>query len=101
MFEIHIFVFMITIFDYKPTSLELDDIRFDSFSMALKFGLEVNEDLTPEVYKKIITQENAYYDLAILFEFRGNQKKANEFWSKLPPQHKEDGLGGDYAIFSV
>ncbi|NIJ45046.1 hypothetical protein FHR24_001485 [Wenyingzhuangia heitensis] len=69
--------------------------------MTLKFGLEVEGDLTPEVYKKIITQDNAYYDLAVLFEFREDQQKADEFWNKLPLSYKIDGLGGDYALTSV
>lgn len=63
---------METIFNYNPTSNELIDIRFDSFSLCLKFGIDIQEELTPAIYKKLISQENAYYDLSILFEFRRN-----------------------------
>jgi len=69
--------------------------------MILKFGLEVEGDLTPEVYKNTITQDYAYYDLAVLFEIREDQQKADEFWDKLPLSYKMEGLGGDYVLVSV
>lgn len=86
---------METIFDYNPTTQELNDIRFDALSLCLKFGIELKEELTPETYKNLISQENAYYDLAVLFEFRENQVKANEYWQKLPKEVNEYGLGFD------
>jgi len=86
---------METIFNFNPTPGELNDIRFDSFSMALKFGIETDKELTPELYKDLVSQENAYYDLAVLFEFRNDQKKANTYWQKLPKKLKSEGLGFD------
>jgi hypothetical protein len=86
---------MITIFDYSPTSKELDDIRFDVLSLCLKFGIDTDKELTPEVYKELISQENAFYDLAVLFEIRGEKEKANEYWAKLPKEQESDGLGFD------
>ncbi len=88
---------METIFDYSPTVKELIDIRFDSFSMALKFGIEISEELTPEIYLSKISQVNAYYDLACLFEFRNDQAKADHYWSKLPSADK-DGWGYDDRV---
>lgn len=88
---------METIFDYSPTSKELIEIRFDSISMALKFGIEITGELTPEIYLSKISQENAYYDLACLFEFRNDQAKADLYWSKLPSA-SQDGLGFDNEI---
>lgn len=92
---------METIFDFKPTPGELSDIRFDSFSMCLKFGIEVDKELTPKIYKEVVSQENAYYDLAVLFEFRGDQDKANQYWAKLPKNLKSDGLGYDCSNIAI
>lgn len=64
---------MESIFNYNPTLEELKDIRFDSLSLCFKFGIDIEEELTPAIYKKQISQENAYYDLACLFEFRENK----------------------------
>ncbi|REG93010.1 hypothetical protein [Flavobacterium aquicola] len=89
---------METIFNYNPSLQELSDIRFDSLSLCLKFAIDIEEELTPAIYKKLISQENAYYDLACLFEFRGDEDKANEYWSKLPENHKTNGLGLDNYI---
>lgn len=89
---------METIFNYNPTPKELNDIRFDSLSLCLKFGIDIKEELTPAIYKNLISQENAYYDLACLFEFRGNKDKANQYWRKLPETHKTNGLGFDNYI---
>lgn len=88
---------METIFDYSPTTQELIDIRFDSFSMALKFGIEIEGELTPEMYCSVISQQQAFYDLACLFEFRNNQEKANYYWAKLPSADK-DGWGLDDRV---
>jgi hypothetical protein len=84
-----------TIFDYEPTESELINIRFDSLSLCLKFGIDITEKLTPELYKKLVTQQQAYYDLACLFEFRNNPLKSNEYWDKLPTSNKINGLGFD------
>lgn len=92
---------MTTIFDYNPTDQELIDIRFDAFSLCLKFGIDTNKELTPELYKELVTQENAYFDLAVLFEFRNDQDKANEFWAKLPAELKSDGLGFDSLEIAI
>lgn len=86
---------MVTIFDFNPTPQELIDIRFDALSLCLKFGIDTDKELTPELYKELVTQQNAYYDLAVLFEFRGDTKTANEYWDKLPKEVKENGLGFD------
>ncbi|AOW09506.1 hypothetical protein [Flavobacterium gilvum] len=86
---------MITIFDFNPTPQELIDIRFDALSLCQKFGIDTNKELTPELYKELVSQENAYYDLAVLFEFRNDQAKADEYWAKHPKSYQTDGLGFD------
>jgi hypothetical protein len=92
---------METIFNYNPTPQELSDIRFDALSFCQKFGIDIPGELTRELYLELITQENAYYDLACLFEFRGDLETANKYWSKLPANLKYDGLGNDYALIST
>ena len=62
--------------------------------MALKFGIVIKEELTPKIYLSKISQENANYDLACLFEFRNDQTKADYYWSKLPAA-SQNGLGFD------
>lgn len=92
---------MITIFDHNPTDQELIDIRFDAFSLCQKFGIDTDKELTPELYIELVSQENAYYDLAVLFEFRNDQKKADEFWAKLPKELQSDGLGYDCINIAI
>nr|DAS51382.1 MAG TPA: Vacuolar sorting protein 39 domain 1 [Caudoviricetes sp.] len=92
---------METIFDYAPTEWELNALRFDSFSFMLKFGIELKEELTPESYKKHITKEFAFYDLACLFEERGDMDKAEQYWQQLPKAYKEYGLGYDCDFTAV
>jgi hypothetical protein len=92
---------MITIFDYNPTDQELNDIRFDALSLCQKFGIDTDKELTPELYVKLVSQENAYYDLAVLFEFRNDQKKANEFWTQLPKELQSEGLGNDCINIAI
>jgi len=92
---------METIFNYNPTPQELNNIRFDSFSLCLKFGIETEKELTPKLYKELVSQENAYYDLAVLFEFRKDQDKANEYWAKLPKELKTEGLGFDCIDIAI
>lgn len=92
---------METIFDFKPTTAELNDIRFDALSLCQKFGIDTDKELTPELYKELVTQENAYYDLAVLFEFRNDQDKANEFWAKLPAELQSAGLGFDSLEIAI
>jgi len=92
---------METIFDYNPTPKELNDIRFDSLSLCLKFGIDTDKELTPELYKELVSQQNAYYDLAVLFEFRNDNNKANEFWKKLPKDMRISGLGFDCSNITI
>ena len=54
---------METIFDHNPTQSELNALRFDALSFTLKFGIELNEELTPDSYKKHITKEFAVESL--------------------------------------
>lgn len=86
---------METIFNHNPTEQELRAIRFVLISMCLKFGIEIDKELTPGIYKELASQQNAYYDLACLFEFRNDLEMANLFWEKLPHHIKKTGFGFD------
>lgn len=92
---------METIFDHNPTPQELIDIRFDALSLCQKFGIDTDKELTPKLYIELVSQENAYYDLAVLFEFREDQTKADEYWSKLPKELQSDGLGFDCINIAI
>ena len=92
---------METIFDHNPTQSELNTLRFDALSFTLKFGIELNEELTPDSYKKHITKDFSFYDLACLFEARGDIDKAQQYWKHLPKAYKEYGLGYDCATITV
>lgn len=89
---------METIFDHNPTQQELNDLRFDALSFCQKFGIDLATELTKDLYLEHITQQNAYYDIACLFEFRGDLETAEKYWSKLPSHIRYDGLGNDYSI---
>ncbi len=92
---------MISIFDFEPSQQELKNIRFDSLSLCQKFGIEIDKPLTPELYLELVSQQNAYYDLAILFEYRNDQVKSDEFWAKLPKKLRHKYLGFDYEIVAI
>jgi hypothetical protein len=92
---------MVSIFDYNITVQELKDIRFDSLSLCQKFGIEIDQPLTPQLYLQLVSQQNAYYDLALLFEFRDDQASADEFWAKLPEKLRYKYLGFDYEIVAI
>lgn len=92
---------METIFDHNPTQSELNALRFDALSFTLKFGIELNEELTTDSYKNHITKEFAFYDLACLFEERGDMDKAEQYWQQLPKAYKEYGLGYDAIATAV
>lgn len=85
---------METIFDHNPTSSELVDIQFDSISFLQRFGIELKSVLTKENYISSISQKFAYYDIAMLYEFREDSNTANKYWSKIP-EIKPYSLGLD------
>jgi hypothetical protein len=92
---------MISIFDFEPSQQELNNVRFDSLSLCQKFGIEIDQLLTPELYLDLVSQQNAYYDLAILFEYRNDQVKSDEFWAKLPKKLRYKYVGFDYEIVAI
>lgn len=66
-----------TIFDHNPTDLELK--RFGGkgcFEYWLNKGINIYDD-----------PDNCNFHLGLLFSMRGDDKKANEYWSKI--EHKE------------
>ena len=86
---------METIFDHNPTDLELDLLRFTPFDFFLKFNIDVGVNLTPEIYKKKITEKFAYYDLALLYDLREDETKAKKYYGLYGSNRL---LGMDYEI---
>lgn len=64
---------METIFDYNPTDLELK--RFGG-KEAFKFCQEHGID-------PFACVDDNLYQLGLLFSMRGDDKKANEYWSRM------------------
>jgi hypothetical protein len=89
---------METIFDYNPTRDELESLRFTSLDFCLKFGIDIKEDLTPELYRKHIPQKFAYYDLALLFGLRKDTENADKY--AILYEGGSEMLGMDYKIIS-
>lgn len=92
---------METIFNHNPTEKELISLRFDSFSFCLKFGIELKEELTPELYLKYITDKFAKYDIACLYEFRNDMKTAQKYWDMIPKKWQAYGLNYDHFMHCI
>ncbi|TDE01512.1 hypothetical protein [Flavobacterium sandaracinum] len=75
-----------TIFDYKPTESEIAVTLYDSMALALRFSFDIVEKMTPKLYKKLISRNDAIWDLVCLFEIRNDKVKAKEYWDKLPKE---------------
>jgi hypothetical protein len=79
---------METIFDYSPTEQEL-------------IGLLYNLSITADEYKQTRANDFIIADLALLFEARNQQEKANEYWAKIPDLHQEYLLGFDDVLIPI
>lgn len=83
---------MKTIFDYNPTSAELNEIGFYSFVTAGALG--VSERMTKAVYIEHVPEDQALFDIALLLEARG--LSATEIWAQIPDLYDEYVRGFDY-----
>lgn len=84
---------METIFDLKPTNIELKAIGIDSVTLALRHGVNISDAITEKTYT--VDQDAAYFDIALLFEHRGDKKAAGVYWDKIPARYQEYALGFD------
>jgi hypothetical protein len=89
-------VIMETIFNYAPTDSEITECGFLSNWLSVRHGISFEQPLTQTGYLAKVTQEAAFFDLALLFEFRGDQTKADQYWQKIPERAQEYRLGFDY-----
>lgn len=87
---------METIFDHNPTITELEECGYLSSWQNVRHGIDFEQPLTEAGYFAQITKKAAYFDLALLYEFRGDQKKADQYWEKIPEMGNEYKLGFDY-----
>ncbi|OJV50523.1 MAG: hypothetical protein BGO31_14265 [Bacteroidetes bacterium 43-16] len=85
---------METIFDFNPTGNELKAIGIDSLNLSMRHGVEVSDPITDNNYK--VSQEDAYFDIALLLEYRNDKDRAAEYWAMIPDRHSEYLLGFDF-----
>jgi hypothetical protein len=91
---------MTTIFDFNPSKAEVENIAFNFLTMHLRLGKMVKEQ-TKEVYVANIKPDWASFDIAVLFEERGDQEQADKYWVLIPAIAQEYRLGKDYAIVAA
>ena len=89
---------METIFDFNPTVSELEAIGIDSISMTLRHGINLSDTVSKDSYLNAVSQDDTYFDLALLFEFRNHQKQADEYWAKINERHQQYLLGFDDLV---
>jgi hypothetical protein len=89
---------METIYDHNPTASELEAIGIDSVSLSIRHGVSIADPVTKNTYTAAVTTEDAYFDLALLFQHRNDQKTANAYSSKVPDRMQQYELGYDYSI---
>lgn len=87
---------METVFEHNPTKTEIDECGFLSGWQNVRHGISFDQPLTQAGYLTHITQDAAFFDLALLFEFRGDQTIADQYWEKVPDRAREYKLGFDY-----
>jgi len=76
---------METIFEHNPTQVEIEQFT-NGFSK--EYYLSKDKDIL-------------IADIAIMYADRGNTKKSNEYWSKIPDLHQQWQLGLDYVTVAV
>lgn len=87
---------METIFDHGVTDKEIKKCGFLDDWQRIRHGIDFVEPITRQQYLDKITQEAAYFDIALLLEERN--KSAKKYWSKIPEKAQEYKLGFDYKI---
>jgi hypothetical protein len=89
---------METIYGFEPTQQELDEIGIDNISLILSHGVNIADPIEPEAYRQLVSQEGAYFHLALFFECRSNKRRANFYWRKIPRKHEEYLRGFDDVL---
>lgn len=90
---------MLTIFDFEPTTQEIEEIGFNYLTMALRLGQSV-ESPTKNFYLQNIKEKWAMFDIAVLLSERGRQEEANVYFSQIPEIAEEYLLGFDTEAIS-
>lgn len=91
---------METIFDHNITPDELE-AGFLPYALEIRHGLDFPDPLTEQGYRDSITQEAAIFDLALLFEFRGDEGKAEEYFEQVPEKAAEYKRGFDDLVLPI
>lgn len=92
---------METIFDHNITPDEIDDLGIMSPFLDIRHNLDFPTPLTEQGYRDIITQEAALFDLALLYEHRGDEIKAEDYFSQVPEKAAEYKRGFDDQIIPI
>lgn len=92
---------MKTIFDFNPTEIELKELfGFNTETDSMSYGFSIIPQPNSE-YSTTTSTEEKILDIALLLELRGEQKVANEFWSKIPDVARQYRHGFDNQITFV
>lgn len=91
---------MEAIFDHDITSDELE-AGFLPYALEIRHGLDFPDPLTEQGYRDSITQEAATFDIALLYEYRGDEAKAELYFSQVPEKAAEYKRGFDDQMFAI
>jgi len=92
---------METIFDHNPTDAELKELfSFNKSENTMCYGFSVIP-LPIDRYDSVASSNEKKLDLALLFELRGNQAKADEIWAVIPEIEREYKCGMDNNTYPI
>ena len=88
---------METVFDFSPTVKEVNETAFNYLDMRLRCG-DWNNNPTKDWYQKNVKPDWAIFDIAILFEGRGETETAQTYFDKIPAIAGEYQRGKDFEL---
>lgn len=92
---------METVFDHNPTQQEIDALGFLDGWLAFRHGLPFTEPVTIESYRARITPKSAKFDLMLLFEYRGDQRRADKYAAGIWMRTSEKRRTKEYAYMAA
>ncbi|MBC3787374.1 hypothetical protein [Spirosoma utsteinense] len=88
---------METVFDYNPTQQEIDALGFLDGWLVFRQGVPFTQPVTIESYRATITPKSAQFDLVLLFEYRGDQSRADKYAAGIWMRTNENRRSKEYA----
>ncbi|GAB3973771.1 hypothetical protein GCM10028806_28330 [Spirosoma terrae] len=89
---------METVFDHNLTPDEIDELGVLDRWINVRHNLVFPEPYTEEGYRATITPGGALFDLGLLYLNRGDEAKAEVYWSQVPDKVAEFKRGMDYQV---